>query len=760
MVPTDPSAAQLILSGRALALQRRQAMAQHGKAAAGPRTAAALKPAAAPAVAAAPRPAMATLRPASAPQDRVVVAAAPSAARQRRQALSQSGKASGLAGTGGRTRAEAGPEARTQVRPAGVVPKAWVPAAAAAVRPAESKSCDCGGGCKADSRPALAAPATPVYGSLLRSALSTAAAVAPEGRSAAMQRRQALSQTGAAARVVTKAAVTPSRPTGRVRPARAETTPVPVPVPPKVGLGHTLRGRAVTGTMVDSSRKLTGTERGQCRSVTGTEYLGQEPFDSLCGTRPAPGPAKVGESHTLRDQRVTGTEVGRSKRHTGDEHGACKPVTGTEYLGQEHNPEVCGTRPPEARPHKVSVMSTAKGQSVSGASLERSVKVTGDERGAQRSLTGTGFQSPSALPSLAPPKVGEMATRGGRSVTGTDFSLAARVTGDDRGACRGITGSDYLGTDQQQAVCEAPQAVVAVPKVGVDHTLQGQAVTGTQVGRSGKVTGDEHGGCAPVSGTPYIGRQQFGAHCSPEQQSRLLATLPQRITIPAARVSGDRPGAGGSAMTGDERGACLPVSGTRYVGRDNSPASCPPVVPRWLPRAEPSVAERPAPPADFSIVPPARQMQQRSQERAVTGSAAGTQRITGPVDKASGMVTGTPEFRHMPASAAAAPASAAPAASLPAAQRLTGEGSQAGPSISGDAWQGKGRVTGTEGTSSLSRNPSQRGPVRGMGPGMGMNAMRWREEVERPELPASPVTGSSGSTLKGAAITVSGGARA
>lgn len=756
MVPTDPSAAPLILSGRALALQRRQAMAQHGKSAAGPRAAAALKPAASPAGSGAPRPAMAALRPAGPPQGLGVVASTPSAARQRRQALSQNGKASGLVGAGGRTRAEAGPEARTQVRPAGVVAKAWAPAAT--VRPAEAQGCDCGGGCKADSRPAAATPAAPVSGSLLRSALSAAATAVPEGRSAAMQRRQALSQTGAAARVVTKAAVTPSRPSGRVRPARAETAPVPVP--PKVGLGHTLRGRAVTGTLVDSSRKLTGTERGQCRSVTGTEYLGQEPFESLCGTRPAPGPAKVGESQTLREQRVTGTELGRSKHHTGDEHGACKPVTGTEYLGQEHNPEVCGTRPPEARPHKVSVMSTAKGQTVSGASLERSIKVTGDERGAQRSLTGTGFQSPSALPSLAPPKVSEMATRGGRSVTGTDFSLAARVTGDDRGACRGITGSDYLGTDQQQAVCEAPAAVPAVPKVGLDHTLQGQAVTGTQVGRSGKVTGAEHGGCALVSGTPYIGRQQFGAHCSPEQQSRLLATQPQGITIPAARVSGDRPGAGGSAMTGDERGACLPVSGTRYVGRDNSPAVCPPVVPRWLPRAEPSVAERPAAPADFSIVPPAGQMQQHRQDRAVTGSATGTQRITGPVDKASGTVTGTPEFRRAPTSALGATTPGLPAAGLPAAQRLTGEGSQAGPSISGDAWQDKGRVTGTEGTSSLARNPSQRGAVRGMGPGMGLNAMRWREEVERPELPASPVTGSTGNTLKGAAITVSGGARA
>jgi hypothetical protein len=69
-------------------------------------------------------------------------------------------------------------------------------------------------------------------------------------------------------------------------------------------------------------------------------------------------------------------------------------------------------------------------------------------------------------------------------------------------------------------------------------------------------------------------------------------------------------------------------------------------------------------------------------------------------------------------------------------------------------WLDQSRVTGTEGASSLMRNPSLRGQPRGEG----SNAAKFRE-VERPEIPSSRVTGSSGNTERGAAVTVSGGAR-
>jgi hypothetical protein len=746
MASTNPSAAQLTLSGRELALNRRQAMAVHGKAAVAVRA----RPAStAPLVAGARSPAQAVSM--NQPMASFPTMAPASAAKQRRQALSQAGKAALPRLAEHRTR----------------------DAAVAQVRQASQSSggCSCSGGSASDAQGSLGAasaslrmPAANMHSSDFDLVRAARAAQPAGGRQAAMQRRQARTSTGCGP----VASTAPARPSGRLRPRPAD-----LPVPPKVGQGHTLAGRPVTGTLVDSTRKLTGTEPGKCRPITGTEYLGLEPFESLCGTRPAAGPAKVGESRTLRDQKVTGTEIGRAQGVTGDEPGACRHVTGTEYLGREQFASICGTEPPTPSPRKVSVMSTRGGQTVSGAPMERTAKVTGDERGATRTLTGAPFQSRSSVPSDAPPKVGEVETRAGTAVTGTEVGPSRRMTGDDRGNCHAVTGSDYLSPRQQQAVCETPTSIAPIAKVGQDQTFRGQTVTGTQVGRGERVTGDEPGGCAPISGTPYIGRGQFQGYCAPPQIERQIAQLPSRTVISATSVSGDRPGAGGSKMTGDGRGACGPVSGTPYVGRDNAPAYCPPTSapthapssasmnPRFVPRERPVVQEPSAPaPTDFSIRPPSRQAQDRQAEQAVTGTAFNSQRITGPINKASGLITGTPEFRHAEAAPAAPTAAATTDVAGSAATRLTGEGSQAGIRVSGDAWQGRGRVTGTEGNSSLARNPSQRGQPQGIGMGMGMTAMRMRDEVERVELPPSPVTGSSGNTLRGASITVSGGARA
>lgn len=539
------------------------------------------------------------------------------------------------------------------------------------------------------------------------------------------------------------------RPNGRMR-AKNETTAAP----PKVAIGHTLSGQSVTGTPVDSSRKVTGNEAGACKSITGTEYLSLEQFSSVCGTRPAPGPAKVAVSSTLREQKVTGTEVGRSAHVTGDEAGSCRSVTGTEYLSREQQQTVCDAVPLPG-PRKVSVMSSQGGQAVSGVEVGRSVKVTGNEPGATRQLTGsqyfnaTDFGQPAGRE--APPKVATVQTLAGSTVTGTKVGLSSKVTGDDRGGCRAVTGTDYISARQQGAVCATTELVQPVRKVGQDQTWNNQTITGTRLGRSKQVTGDEHGGCAPISGTAYIGTQQYQGFCEPAQRDSQQALGRRETLISAATVTGDRPGAGGSAMTGDQRGACGPISGTPYFGADNLPKQCS-TSGRFVVPARPEKTATPAAAAkDFSIRPPSRQAQERA-SGAVTGSAFSGQRITGTVNKGGGLITGTPEFRHRESEPVAA--SQQEEVSAAAATRLTGEGSQSGARISGSAWQTSGRVTGTEGTSSLARNPSQRGEARGQG----MSALQFRK-VERVEQPQSRVTGSSGNTAKGAAVTLSGGAR-
>ncbi len=899
MTLTPYSIATATLSGRELALNRRKAMALHGKTGV-TKTASVMsaRPAASRVVPAADRAAESGLSKASSAsasgasvmaQARAAVAAnGRSASRARREALSTSGKAA-------LHPAAARPSGRVRPKPQNEA------MASAAVADAPAKGCGCGcngtkGGC------GDAQPATNVMHAAAVSAASTVLKKPMErtARAFARARRAALSQDGKAglkrvAQANKIAATMPgqdwqaaiakgatghqvsrqhrlvqsltgrtsdqseaSRPSGRVRPGKIGVAP------PKVEEGHTLSGQGVTGTMVERSKKVTGNEPGSCRAVTGTEYIGAEQFDTLCSARPVAAPAKVGVSHTIGERRVTGTEVGRASNVTGDEPGNCRGITGTEYLAAERYDEMCPSRP-AAPPAKVSVADTSKGKVVTGTSVTRSEKVTGNEPGSGRFLTGTEYLMPAggamapdkvavshtshgkAVTGTAvghaskltgdengscrgitgteylaqeqftavcntsapktPRKVGVMSSRGnqpvsgtevgrssyvtgdepgsclsitgsqyytsssfgalcdmaspkkvavmqtlsGRSLTGTEVGRSPKVSGDEMGGCKSVTGTEYIGADQQRAVCAVSTPVAPIAKVAVDQTWRGQAVTGTYVGRSGSVTGDESGGCSPISGTPYIGRGQYKGFCEAPAMQAQEAIIRSSAVIPAAAVTGDRPGAGGSVMTGDERGACEIVSGTPYVGVDNTTSQCG-TSGRFVARGNTHIemTRQPAP-VDFSISTPARTAQQK-QFSDVTGSAYNSERITGPVNKAGGLITGTPEFRHRDVSAA----QNVQAEAVAAARRLTGEGSQAGRSVTGDAWDAMSKVTGTEGPSSMSRNPSARGTPRGVG----MNAQMFRDVVERPVVVEdSRITGSAGNTGKGSLVTLSGGAR-
>ena len=903
MTQAADSTASATLSGRELALKRRQAMALHGKtgvtktAAAGRQPTAARSvpaaPAASPALAASSAPA--TLPAVHAPDAALIAQAQTNSSRQasraRREALSQSGKAA-LQPTAAR------PTGR--VRPSRQAPQAVSsqPAMAstseAQTTPAKSCGCGCNGAPGGCGDTASSADAGLRAASETSTPMIIKASAQPTGRALAQARRAALAQDGKAglkrvaqatkiaaampgqdwqAAIVKGAtgrqvamqrrmvqalagrtgASEPARPTGRQRARNV------VPAPAKVEEGHTLSGQPVTGTMVERSKKVTGNEPGSCRAITGTEYIGNEQFESLCSTRPAPAPAKVGVSSTAREHKVTGTEVGRSGKVTGDEPGACRGITGTEYLAAERYQEFCNTRPAPT-PAKVGVSDTARGKAVTGTLVGHSGKVTGDEPGADRAITGTGYTLPAAGVD-APEKVAVTHTTHGKTVTGTAVGHTVKITGDEPGACRGITGTEYLAAEQFQALCNtAPLAtprkvsvmstrgdqpvsgtgvgrsasvtgdepgacrtitgnqyytasdfgglcnasgprkvgatqtlagrtvtgtevgsspkltgdemggckpvtgidyvgaqaactgstpVAPVAKVAVDQTWRGQSVTGSYVGRSTKVTGDESGGCSPISGTPYIGRSQYRSFCAAPDLGEQEARIRTSAIIPATAVTGDRPGAGGSVMTGDERGACEVVSGTPYVGADNTVSQCV-ASGRFVsrPRTWVEPAQPPAP-MDFSIASPARQAWERNYAD-VTGTGYNSERITGPVNKANGLITGTPEFRHRDAATQQAEQETA----IAAARRLTGEGSQIGSRVTGDAWHAQSRVTGTEGASSLARNMSMRGSPRGAG----ANAQVFRE-IERPDVPESRITGSSGNTGKGATVTLSGGAR-
>ena len=559
-------------------------------------------------------------------------------------------------------------------------------------------------------------------------------------RELALKIRELRSKTGAAA--VARTSGSSSRPSGPNRHGSKQAAAADASW--KVGVSETLAGSTVTGTQANRSIKTTGNEAATCRTITGTEYLGAEVFQTFCQTKPASQqPAKVRVSATSHGNRVTGNEVGRSEKVTGDEPGTCKSITGTEYISANQSAAYCGGFSPSVR--KVGRSNTLGGQAVSGVIVGRSEKVTGDESGSGLQLTGDQYLgSEPPVGGRAATKVSSLNTIKGTGITGTHVGRHDKVTGDEPGSCRLVTGDEYVGSQQYERFCATSPSPEAA-KVGFSLTSRSLVVSGTSTGRSDKVTGDEPGSCKIVTGTPYIGLEQAGNFCSPAASAAIQARTPRRQASP---LTGLQPGIGG-VMTGAERGACENITGTPYVGADQQQSSCG--------KSFASEPDFPQPIAGtnwqrFSIQSPARSAQaQREKVGAVTGSTYEQGgRITGPFDMASGKVTGTEQFRF-DRSPIAAVVQAAPAEpGQEPVSRVTGEGS--GHKITGDDWDRGKRVTGTEGPSARRRNPSRVGLQNSM-------AAMQQKRNEDIVAPVSRVTGSSGNTDKGSLITVSGGAR-
>ncbi len=523
--------------------------------------------------------------------------------------------------------------------------------------------------------------------------------------------------------------------------------------PPKVEETATTGGQIVTGTNVERSSKVTGNEPGSCKKITGTEYSGPDQYTALCASDPYVPPAKVGVTHTVgRAQRITGTGVGTSDKMTGDKRGASKSVTGVEYLGAETLAQLRTTPPPSPAP-KVGMTRTAKNKTVTGTMVGTSSKMTGDELGSCKHVTGDEYLNPATadVPCVAglspgPAKVNVSRTTHGRKVTGSLVGGSVKMTGDEYGACHGITGTEYIGSELQKELC-GTEPPASPAKVGVSRTWRDQQVSGTQVGRSEKVTGDEFGACKGITGTPYVGRDRYEKFCDP----RDVAASAARVVIarpPAGHaMTGIQPSVKGK-MTGDERGACLNVSGTPYVGDDQYAQACDSTGAQGVTaKVDKSGAFSSG---AFSLTPPTHAT------RAVTGTAYdGAIRITGPMSKAVGVMTGTAEFRH-PAYRETLVATEEQktdgAQKTEAKSRVTGEGIDTR-NITGDDWARNERVTGTEGVSAR-RNPTLRGNQRGV-----VMSAKQNKERERPKNPVSKITGSSGNAATGNSITYSGGAR-
>jgi len=563
-------------------------------------------------------------------------------------------------------------------------------------------------------------------------------------RELAQKVRELKSRSGAAGTATSTGTPRPSGP--RRHGARDAAAAASADAHWKVGASETSRGQVVTGTQANRSARTTGNEASTCRAITGTEYLGAEVFQTFCQSDPGPlQPAKVRISATSHGNRVTGNEVGRSEKVTGDEPGTCKSVTGTEYISANQSAAWCGGTTPS--PRKVGLSSTAGGRTVSGVQVGRSERVTGDEPGSGRQLTGTQYVGDqSQIRGRAPAKVSSLQTLSGTSVTGTHVGRSEHVTGDEPGSCRIITGDEYIGTQQYEGFCGSRPAPEA-PKVGFSVTNKAQVVSGTRTGRSEKVTGDEPGTCKAVTGTPYAGFEEAGNWCGGNAVNEIRQRTPAKA--PLARLSGQQIGSGGT-YTGLERGAQEPVTGTPY-GATGPATSAGAGADSDFPQPLDS-----QPWQQFSIQSPARAAHSaRERQGGVTGTSYEQgSRITGPFGMADDKITGTEQFRfdRRPRQAIVATAPQEPAADASArpVSRVTGEGS--GHRITGDDWDRGERVTGTEGSSARRRNPTRNGAM------SAMPAYQSKRNEDVPQ-PVSRVTGSSGNTERGSLITVSGGAR-
>ncbi|RTL62794.1 MAG: hypothetical protein EKK42_30590 [Pseudonocardiaceae bacterium] len=561
---------------------------------------------------------------------------------------------------------------------------------------------------------------------------SGALADAHQGRLSSVQRRKQLSQ---GKRGLTGGVVSPA----------AAPAAVAAPVP------------AVTDTVTDANRGRLSSMQRRKQLAEGKRALG----GAAGRVRPqregqVANPPKVLESPTQGGLRVTGVRIGPGVRVTGDEPGRGMAVSGSQYVPDGSADSVAG------KP-KVGLVRTAKGLVVSGTAVRSQVAITGDEFGEHIAITGKADQKldddltprsgtaqgsgqfprksqfprkvNARRPSEASPRSGSPleTSDGGRGVTGTALGRSGRVTGNEAGESRALTGDQYQrpssptewsGTDGVTAPATGDGSrhdPVTGGKVTESVTWRGQRVTGPDVEHRANVTGDEPGVCRPVTGTPYQGPGTAFGWCDTAAGEAAGQRLDARTG--GVAVTGNVP-MHAQSVTGTERGRSQSVTGSAYHGEM---------------RAAESVAGPWSADSSFPVA-----LARRGPQGA-TGEEPDEDRVTGSFAVAQGKVTGNNEFLYR--SRRRREAEPTP---------VTGEGSTEGREVTGSAWTPHGRVTGTEGYISAGRNPSEAAGRSHAWAG----ATRFRDK-STPSDRRQNVTGQSGNTANTTSrITLSGGASA
>jgi hypothetical protein len=608
--------------------------------------------------------------------------------------------------------------------------------------------------------------------------------IALSGRAASMARRKALAQGKTAlppprerSRTGFREAALPAEaiaaaPVGAPAPAVASAPPPPAPAPsqaaPPPGGRALLKwrrqqlARGKAGLPPSPPQRQAGRSAAEpAREVTppaATAAAAAAPRGELAY------PAKAFASPTQRGLRVTGVRIGPGTQVTGADAGAAIPVSGTQYAAQN--------QAERGAPPKIGWMRTDGGRIVSGTLVRSRVRITGDEAGEGKPITGE----------VDGRAEDDLTERGERSF-GAQFPRRAEPHG-----------ASVFGVHLGRAGARSRERT-ARP---IEVTASGLPVTGTAVGRSARVTGDEDGACREITGDQYATPASHASACggtgggtaAPEHLGAARpdpvtgAKVVARFTWRGLRVTGPdvehRP-----PVTGDEPGSCAPVTGTPYQGPATAESWCAPEQAQQMRARQMREAGTPAISGDVPRNAGGVTGTERGAERGVTGTpyygaergtdgdadalaridraftvrspqrqaqleargatAAAEPRITGSFAVGQGKVTGNVEFLHRTRLAA-------DDAKRP---RITGEGRTEGPAITGDAWRSNPRVTGTEGFVAVERNPSERAGK----PHAFASARLFKDKGHHQE-PRQIVTGMVGWTPKSAAkVTLSGGAQ-
>jgi len=172
--------------------------------------------------------------------------------------------------------------------------------------------------------------------------------------------------------------------------------------------------------------------------------------------------------------------------------------------------------------NKASLIAKISNPEASGREIARSVRADRCTRGkcgstgTSTSETAKKRQSRRSRSGGTPEKVGFSETLSGQSVSGTLVGQSdSTLTGAESGACQVVSGTEYLGTEEFASACSTAPAA-APSKVTTTQTTKGQTISGNRMGQSKAVSGDRSGICSGVTGTDYLPADQSSLFCGAE----------------------------------------------------------------------------------------------------------------------------------------------------------------------------------------------------------------------------------------------------